>query len=187
MIVFDLGMLPVAAQAQFPRMFGLDIQLIHDSVFLAINVFILFTFLSYILFNPVRDMLNKRRERIQSDIESAGRNKEDALALKAEYEAKLKEIDKEAEKILSEARKKALKREEDIVNEAKEEANRILERAHSEVVLEQKRAVDDMKKEMIRIASAMAGRVVAQSMDVKIQDTLIEETIKEMGDGIWQN
>ena len=132
-------------------------------------------------------MMNKRIEKIQSDIETAGKNKEDAIALKAEYEAKLREIDKEAEKILSEARKKALKREEDIVNEAREEANRILERAHSEVVLEQKRAVDDMKKEMIRIASAMAGRVVAQSMDVKIQDTLIEETLKEMGENTWQN
>ena len=176
-MTFDFDMLLVA-QVQFPRMFGLDVQLIHDSIFLAINVFILFTFLSFLLFNPVRDMLNKRREKIQSDIETAGKNKEDAIALKAEYEAKLREIDKEAEKILSEARKKALNREE---------ANRILERAHSEVVLEQKRAVDDMKKEMIRIASAMAGRVVAQSMDVKIQDTLIEETLKEMGESTWQN
>ncbi|MBO5278897.1 MAG: F0F1 ATP synthase subunit B [Lachnospiraceae bacterium] len=143
--------------------------------------------MSYLLFNPVRDMLNKRRERIQNDIETAAQNKDDAIALKAEYEAKLKEIDKEAEMILSEARRKALKREEEIVNEAKEEANRILERAHSEVVLEQKRAVDDMKKEMIRIASIMAGKVVAQSMDMEIQDTLIEETLKEMGDSTWQN
>lgn len=169
------------------RIFDLDLQLIHDSIFLAINIFILFTFMSYFMFNPVRDMLNKRREKIKNDIETATQNKDDAIALKAEYEAKLKEIDKEAEEILSEARKKALKREEEIVNEAKEEAKRILERAHNEVVLEQKRAVDDMKKEMIRIASVMAGKVVAQSMDVEIQNSLIEETLKEMGDSTWQN
>ena len=169
------------------RIFDLDLQLIHDSIFLAINVFILFTLMSYLLFNPVRDMLNKRRERIQNDIETAVQNKDDAIAMKAEYEAKLKNIDKEAEMILSEARKKAMKREEEIINEAKEEANRILERAHNEVVLEQKRVVDDMKKEMIRIASVMAGKVVAQSMDVQIQDSLIEETLKEMGDSTWQN
>ncbi len=169
------------------RIFDLDLQLIHDSIFLAINVFILFTLMSYLLFNPVRDMLAKRREKIQTDIETAAQNKDDAIALKAEYEAKLKEIDKEAEMILSEARKKALKREEEIVNEAKAEANRILERAHNEVLLEQKRVVDDMKKEMIRIASVMAGKVVAQSMDAEIQDTLIDETLKEMGDSTWQN
>lgn len=169
------------------RIFDLDLQLIHDSIFLAINVFILFTVMSYMLFNPVRDMLKKRRDRIQNDIETAEQNKEDAITMKAEYEAKLREIDKEAEAILSAARKKAVKREEEIINEAREEADRILERAHNEIVLEQKRAVDDMKKEMIRIASAMAGKVVAQSMDVQIQDALIEETLKEMGDSTWQN
>ncbi len=169
------------------RIFDLDLQLIHDSIFLAINIFILFTFMSYFMFNPVRDMLNKRREKIRNDIETATQNKDDAIALKAEYETKLKEINKEAEMILSEARRKALKREEEIVSEAKEEANRILERAHNEVILEQKRAVDDMKKEMIRIASVMAGKVVAQSMDVEIQNSLVEETLKEMGDSTWQN
>lgn len=169
------------------RIFDLDLQLIHDSIFLAINVFILFICMSYLLFNPVRDMLAKRREKIQTDIETAAHNKDDAMALKAEYEAKLKEVDKEAEMILAEARKKALKREEEIVEQAKAEANRILERAHNEVLLEQKRVADDMKKEMIRIASAMAGKVVAQSMNAEIQDTLIDETLKEMGDSTWQN
>lgn len=169
------------------RIFDLDLQLLHDAIFLAINVFILFVLMSYLLFNPVRDMLAKRREKIQTDIETAAQNKDDAIALKAEYEAKLKEIDKEAEMILSDARKKALKREEEIVNEAKAEADRILERAHNEVLLEQKRVADDMKKEMIRIASVMAGKVIAKSMDAEIQDTLIDDTLKEMGDSTWQN
>ncbi len=169
------------------RIFDLDMQLIADSAFLALNVFILFTVMSYFLFNPVRDMLKKRKERIENDIETAKQNKEDALALKSEYEAKLKEADKEVEKILSEARKKALKKEETMIAEAKEEAARIIARAQNEIELEQKRAMDDMKKEMIQVASMMACKVVAQSIDVQIQDTLIEETLKEMGENTWQS
>lgn len=169
------------------RIFDLDMQLIADSAFLALNVFILFTVMSYLLFNPVRDMLKKRKERIENDIETAKQNKEDALALKSEYEAKLKEADKEVERILSEARKKALKKEETIIAEAKEEAARIIARAQNEIELEEKRAMDDMKKEMIQVASMMACKVVAQSIDVQIQDTLIEETLKEMGENTWQS
>ena len=169
------------------RIFDLDMQLIADSAFLAFNVFILFAVMSYFLFNPVRDMLKKRKERIENDIETAKQNKEDALALKSEYEAKLKEADKEVEKILSEARKKALKKEETMIAEAKEEAARIIARAQNEIELEQKRAMDDMKKEMIQVASMMACKVVAQSIDVQIQDTLIEETLKEMGENTWQS
>ena len=167
------------------RIFDLDMQLIADSAFLALNVFILFAVMSYFLFNPVRDMLKKRKERIENDIETAKQNKEDALALKSEYEVKLKEADKEVENILSEARKKALKKEETIIAEAKEEAARIIARAQNEIELEQKRAMDDMKKEMIQVASMMACKVVAQSIDVQIQDTLIEETLKEMGESTW--
>ena len=169
------------------RIFDLDMQLIADSAFLALNVFILFAVMSYFLFNPVRDMLKKRKERIENDIETAKQNKEDALALKSEYEAKLKEADKEVEKILSEARKKALKKEETMIAEAKEEAARIIARAQNEIELEQKRAMDDMKKEMIQVASMMACKVVAQSIDVQIQDTLIEETLKEMGENTWKS
>ena len=51
--------------------------------------------------------------------------------------------------------------------------------------MEKKRVADDMKKEMVTIAAAMAGKVVAASMDTSIQDSLIEETIKEMGDKTW--
>ena len=33
----------------------------------------------------------------------------------------------------------------------------------------------------------MAEKAVAASMDVKIQDSLIEETLKEMGESTWQS
>ena len=47
------------------RLFNLDPQLLHDAVLLAIAVFVMFTFLSYLLFNPARDFLKKREERIK--------------------------------------------------------------------------------------------------------------------------
>lgn len=60
-------------------------------------------------FNPARKLLKDRQDRIESDINTAIADKESAAALKAEYEGKLKDIDKEAEAILTEARQKALK------------------------------------------------------------------------------
>lgn len=45
--------------------------------------------------------------------------------------------------------------------------------------------MDDMKQEMITIASMMAGKVVAASIDTKVQEGLIDETLKEMGDHTW--
>ena len=50
-------------------------------------------------------MLKKRQDKITSDRENAENDKKEASALKAEYEAKLKDAHKEAEQILSDARK----------------------------------------------------------------------------------
>lgn len=167
------------------RLFNLDPQLIHDTVLLMISMLVMFTFLSYLLFNPVRDFLKKRQDKIKEDIDTAKQAKEDAAALKADYDGKLREIEKEAEAILSEARQKALQNEAKIIDEAKEEASRIIERANRQAELEKKAAADDMKKEMIQIAALMAQKIVAQTVDTKIQDSLVEETLKEIGDKTW--
>ena len=109
-------------------------------------------------------------KKIAGDLETAKSSRESALALQAEYEEKLRSIDKEAEAILDEARKKAKKQEAEILEEARAEAGRILERASREIDLEKKKALEDVKTEIVSIASLMAGKAVAASMDVKIQD-----------------
>lgn len=169
------------------RLINFDPQWISDVVITGINIFILFFALSYLLFNPAREYLEKRRQKIAGDLEHAKLSKESAAALQAEYETKLKAIDKEAEAILDEARKKAKKQEAEILEEARAEAGRILERANREIDLEKKKALEDVKTEIVTIASLMAGKAVAASMDVKIQDSLIEETLKEMGESTWQS
>lgn len=169
------------------RLFNLDAQLLQDTVLLAIAVFFLFLMMSYLLFNPARKLLQERKNKIANDIDTAKADKEEAAALKAEYEAKLKEVSKEAEQILSEARQKGQKNAARIENEAKEEAARIIQRANEEAELSKKHAMDDVKQEMVSIASMIAAKVVAASIDTQIQDTLVEETLKEMGDSTWQS
>ncbi|MBR4719892.1 MAG: F0F1 ATP synthase subunit B [Lachnospiraceae bacterium] len=169
------------------RLFDLDFQLLHDAVLTAVSVFFLFMLLSYLLFNPIHDMLKKRREKIQNDIDTARKDKEDADALKTEYEDKLKNADAEVDEILADARKRAAVNENNIIAEAKEEAARILKQAQAEAELEKEKAKDEIKKEMVQIASLMAGKVVGDRMDVTIQDALVEETLKEVGDKTWQS
>lgn len=167
------------------RMFGLDWQLLADSTLTIIAVFALFAIMSYFLFNPARKMLNDRKEKIRTELEDARTNMETAQGLKDEYEGKLKNVEKEAEGILSEARKKGLANEAQIIAQAKEEAARILDRARVEAELEKKKMSDDVKKEIISVASAMAGKVVSASIDTNVQDQLIDETLKEMGESTW--
>lgn len=169
------------------RLIGFDPQLLNDAVLAGINIFILFFALSYLLFNPARAFLEKRRQKIADELNQAAQDQKDAAEMKAEYEAKLKAVNKEADAILEEARRKAKRREAEIIDEARAEAARIVERAGKEIELERKKALDEMKQEVVSIASLMAGKVVAASIDTKVQDALIEETLKEMGEDTWQS
>ncbi len=169
------------------RLFDLDWQLLADSCLMIIAIFFLFLILSYFLFNPARKMLEGRKEKIRNELETAKTAMQNAQSLKKEYEAKLKDVDKEAEAILSEARRKALANENAIVAEAKEEAARILDRARVEAELEKQKMSDDVKREIIVVASLMAGKIVSASVDTAMQNQLIDETLKEMGDKTWLN
>ena len=165
------------------RLFDLDWQLLADSCLMIIAIFVLFLALSYFLFNPARKFLNDRKEKIRGELEEAKTSQEKAAELKEQYEAKLKDIDKEAEDILSDARRRALQNEERIVAQAKEEAGRILARAR----LEKQKMSDEIKQEIVSVASVMAGKLVGASIDTARQNSLIEETLKEMGEDTWQN
>ena len=180
-------MLAIQGTDSYERLFGLDPQLLQDALFTSIAIFVLFFALSYLLFNPVRDILKKRQEKIRTDLDTAQGNRKEAERLKILSEEKLQHVDQEAEERLRDARKRAKKAEEDLISQAKEEAERIRKRAGMEIELEKKRAMDDLRKEMIVIAAEMAQKVVSANMTETLQDTLVKETLEEMGEDTWRS
>lgn len=173
--------------ASMSRLFDLDWQLLADATLTLIAVFVLYLCMSYFLFNPVRKVLKARQAKIAEELESAKCDQEAAAKLRTEYEGKLVGVNKEAETILSDARRRGMQNEEKIVAEAKEEAASIIDRAQTEAELEKRKMSDDVKREIVTVASAMAGKVVAASIDASVQSQLIDETLQEMGEKTWLN
>lgn len=150
-------------------------------------LFLIIFVLAKLLFKPVSDFLEKRQAGIAANLNDAKAAKQDAATLKAEYETKIKDIEKEAGEILKAARAKALVREEQIIEAAKTEAEEIKLKAMNDIKLEQERVRAEMKAEMIEVATLMAGKFVASAMDEAKQNELITEIIGEMGDVQWLN
>ncbi len=173
--------------AEESYLFGLDWQLISGASLMIIAIFVLFLLMSYFLFEPAKKYLEMRKERIHNDLADAEKSRTEAESLKAEYEEKLRNIDKEAEEILRDAHQRALASEREVVEEAKAEASRILDHAHTEAELEKQRVADDVKKEMIVLASMIAGKVVSEQVDTTVQDKLVQEALGEIGNATWQS
>ena len=170
-----------------PRIFGLDAQTLFDTCITLIAMLILFILLSYLLFNPARKLIEKRKALIKDQLDEAAEAKESALAMKQEYDQKLAKVDEQSEEMLAEARKRAKARESEIISDADDEAHRIITRAEKEAALEKDKVRDEIKQEIVQVATQMAGKFVENSMDEKTQAALVDETLKEMGDATWQS
>lgn len=186
-ILADKVMVMLSGENIWKRIFGLDAQTLFDTCITLAAMLVLFILLSYLLFNPARNLLNKRKELIESQMRDAENRKKEADAYKAEYDSKLKNVADEADELMDRAKSRARKQESEIIGEAKEEAGRIVRRAEKEAALERSKAVDGMKQEIISVASLMAQKVVSEKMDESRQNELLEAALKEMGEDTWQN
>ncbi len=167
------------------RIFGLDPQLLFQLCFQILAVFLLFLLGSYLLIEPVRKILNNRRERVMREQKEARESRDEAVRLKEEYDKKLGEIDRQAEQILSDARKKALQREDEIIADARQEADRIIAAARNEAELEKRRVKDEVKQEIISVAALMSEKIIGEAVDQRKQNAIFEQTLKEMGEETW--
>lgn len=170
-----------------PRILGFDLQLLIQTGLQMMAALLLFYVLGRLLFNPVREILRKRQEEIETTFNKIEADSKEASELKTEYDGKLKNIKFEADKILSHAHTRAVAREDEIVKEAHEEANRIIQRAHLEIERERESMKDDVRREIIEVATLMASKFVEVSLSDEQQRVLISQTINEMGDDIWSN
>lgn len=164
-----------------------DTQFLFSLGMQLINTLILFFVLAKLLFKPLRNFMQNRTEKIQSQLEQAKMEEEKALKLKSEYESKLQEIQKEADYILKKAREKALQKESSIIEQAREESEAIRSRARIDIEREKAKVQDEMKKEIVEVASLMAGKFVASSIDHEKHNELIDQVIAQMGDVSWNN
>lgn len=164
---------------------SLDMNLVKDILFQLLNTAILCAVLSYLLYKPVKNFMAARRKRIEGQIDSAEKKLDDANKMKALYEEKLKDIDKEKEQILNEARNRGVLREQEIISEAKKEAETIKNRAMVDIQREQEKAKDEIKKQIIEVSSIMAGKFIAEAIDQKRQEKMVDEVISDLEEVKW--
>ncbi len=151
-----------------------------------INTCILCFALSKLLYKPVTNFLNARKERIAEQIDSAEARLSEAEVLKAEYENKLKDIESEKNSILEKARAQADINSRQIISEAKTEAENIHTRAMTDIKREEEKAKDEIKKQIIEVSSLVSGKFIAAKMTEEEQNKLVDDAISGLEGVEWQ-
>lgn len=166
---------------------SLDKQFIIQLFIQLLNTIIMCAGLSFILYKPVLNFLNARKEKVSKQIDDAQFKVEEAEKYKLEYENKLKEIDVQRNDILEKARLRASQREQQIITEAKKEAEALKLRAMTDIQREQEKAKDEMRKQIIEVSSVMASRFISVSINENEKNKIADEVISDLEEIKWQN
>ena len=168
------------------RIFGLDEQTFIQIGMQLLNAIVLAFALAFILYKPVKEFLDKRSEGIQGKINDADATMAKAKELIAEYENKIKDIEKERLDILEEARLQTINERELIIEEANKEAEEIKKRSIEGASLEKKKLQEESRLYIIELASLMAERYIVENIGNEEQEKIYEETLSQMEGAKWQ-
>ena len=152
------------------------------ALFVLLNTLVVFFVAKHFLIEPVHKIITDRQKEIDDMYASADKAKEDAQAMKADYQQKLEAAQATAERLVKEATVRGANREEEIVRQANQEASAILAKAAADAQLEKKKAVNDAKDEISEMAMAIAGKVVGRELNSADQSALVDHFIDELGD-----
>ena len=147
-----------------------------------LNLFLQMFLIKKFLFKPIREVLEKRKAKADAEISDATKAKEEALAMKAEYEQNMLEARDKANAILADATKTASAKSDEILKEASANAVAIKAKAEKDIEQEKRKAVNELKEEIGGMAMEIAGKVIEREINEEDHNKLINEFIEKVGE-----
>lgn len=146
------------------------------------NLFIQMYLIKRFLFKPINNILEKRKAMADAEIQNAVQAKEEAHAMKAEYEQNMQDAKNKANEILVSAQKTAAIQSEEMLKEATAQAAALKAKAESDIAQEKRKAVNEIKGEIGGMAMEIAGKVIEREICEEDHEKLIDEFISNVGD-----
>ena len=128
---------------------------------------------------PLLEILEERRNKIQSEFDSIASQKEEVKQLTFQYEEKLKGIEADMRMKIQEAVAEAQKISIGIQEDAQVQAKEILQKAKSEVEVEIIEAKNQLKNDMVNLIINTTKKILEEELDESTQKKLISNFLDE--------
>ena len=125
-----------------------------------VNILVLYILLRVLIWKPVHKFMLGREERVAAQMEQAKALQAEAEKIKADYDARLVDVQATCDKMLSDGRLAAQTTGQKYIDKARVQADNILSEARAQAAEEKRRAMDEVKEELADLAVDMASRVL---------------------------
>ncbi|MFD2738167.1 F0F1 ATP synthase subunit B [Sulfitobacter aestuarii] len=155
---------------------------LHNTDFVVLLAFLLFIAVLFYFKVPslMAGMLDKRAEGIKSELDEARALREEAQTLLASYERKQKDVQDQADRIVSAAKEEANAAAEQARLDLAKSLERRMAAAEEQIGSAEAAAVKEVRDQAVIIAVAAAREVIAKQMSAADSNKLIDDSIAQV-------
>jgi F-type H+-transporting ATPase subunit b len=146
-------------------------------IFEIINFLALVYVLQRLLYRPLHQMIDRRREAITRAQEETREATREAEELRGQLQARMTEAEGERQQLIAGAREEAGKQRQSILEGADAEARQRLEDARTAIAAEQKDAREALRDDVTRDALQLTARLLQEASDSTLQHHLIQRLV----------
>ncbi|MBS0617365.1 MAG: F0F1 ATP synthase subunit B [Spirochaetes bacterium] len=132
---------------------------------------------------PIIKGLDARNDKIQDDLDSSRKLREQAESLMADYKKNLDAAKDQSLHIIEEGKKDAESIRQRILSDAKREADEIHERAIAEISQAKAKAVKELEKEVIDLSVAIISKVLGRDVSKEDHRNIILKELDQLKTG----
>lgn len=158
-------------------MFELDLPTI---VFQIINFLLLAVVLGKLLFNPTVRVVKERTQQVEGMLAEAEKKREEAERLREVFTKRLGEAEKEAERIIRQARERMNLERREVLERAQRQAEELLRRAREEMEEERRRVVERFREEMADVIIELSAEVVRSAITEGVHHDLVASLCSDL-------
>jgi F-type H+-transporting ATPase subunit b len=149
-------------------------------LFQVVNFLVLVAILRWLLYRPLRDAIDRRRQanaRAQADAEAARR---EAAALQATLGQQLADLDRRREAVIHEARERAEAERQALLADAEGAIRRRRDEVEHQLARERDEALRSLRAELVHSAVELAGRLLGEACGSTLQRQLAGRLVEEL-------
>src|SRR5262245_39663445 len=150
-------------------------------LFQVVNFLVLVAILRWLLYRPLREAIDRRREanaRAQADAEAARR---EAAALQASLDQQLVDLERRREAVIREARERAEAERQSLLADTEGAIRRRREEVEQQFARERDEALRALRGELVHSAVEMATRILSEAAGSTLQEQLAGRLVEELG------
>lgn len=151
-----------------------------------INLIILFVLMRLFLFKPIKKVLAKRKEMIDSQFKEAEEKEKSAQELYDNYQSQLSGVENEKKEIIAQARADAKNEYSKIVKRAETEADKLKEDAKRSSRIESEKARLAVKEDIAQLAMETAEKIIGEKVSAQTDSEIYDKFLNEGSDSSEQ-